>query len=114
MVYYRLQQAIKQEPRGAYLHRDTDQVYAKQILTEEKQRDPKKGIEQWVQVGSENHLFDAEVICQALAEPEWPGGGVNLLRRRVAMRPHDEGTATNKRTLHPYKFKVARSRFMSR
>jgi hypothetical protein len=40
------------------------------------------GLQVWKQLKQDNHLFDAEVICMALAEPEWIGGGVNLLMPR--------------------------------
>jgi len=79
MVTYRLGQAVEQGPMAAYLHAKTDDRYARQILAEQKQRSA-KGVEEWVQVGTDNHLFDCEVMCQAVAEPEWPGGGVNLIR----------------------------------
>jgi phage terminase large subunit GpA-like protein len=79
--HYRLSQAIKGdgEPQSAYLHAETGEDYARQIRAEEKQID-RKGIESWVHVRGENHLFDCEVIAHALVDPEWPGGGLNLYR----------------------------------
>lgn len=63
----------------AYLHSGTGPDYAQQITAEEKRRD-KRGKIEWVKVRRENHLLDAEVIAAALADPTWPGGGINLFR----------------------------------
>jgi len=93
MVYFRLEQAIGGNPQGAYLHAGTDEKYARQILAEQKQRD-QKGIERWVQVGRENHFLDCEAICQAVADPEWPGGGVNLLRHASAAGEQQDQNST--------------------
>ena len=82
MFFYRLQQAIEGGEQAAYLNADVDEKYARQILAEEKRRDPKKGVETWVQVRRDNHLLDAECLCHIVADPEWIGGGVNLLRPR--------------------------------
>lgn len=76
--HYRLAQAIKGGDQAAYLHKDTDETYARHILAEEKQRND-KGQDVWVKVKKRNDLFDCEVGCIALASHEWPGGGVNLL-----------------------------------
>jgi phage terminase large subunit GpA-like protein len=102
MVYYRLGQAVEDVPdvdygmpadpaapialsvaiknmaQGAYLHAATGDDYAKQILAEEKRLN-KRGLAEWVQVQRDNHLLDCEGLAMVLAEPEWPGGGVNLL-----------------------------------
>ena len=83
MVYYRLGQAIDNGPHAAYLHRGTAEDYAMQVLAEEKQRDA-KGVEKWVQVSPNNHYLDAEVLCMVVADLEWPGGGVHLLRSPLA------------------------------
>jgi phage terminase large subunit GpA-like protein len=77
-VVYRMEQARTGGAMPAWLHADTGTDYARQILAEAKQVDD-KGVECWVQVKKDNHLLDCEVICHALADPEWPGGGVNLL-----------------------------------
>ncbi|MBW2609937.1 MAG: phage terminase large subunit family protein [Deltaproteobacteria bacterium] len=82
MVYHRFGLAIEGRPQGAYLHSGTEKEYkdyVSQILAEEKQRD-RKGIEKWVQVRGDNHFLDAEGLCQIVVEPEWVGGGLNLLR----------------------------------
>jgi len=86
LIYYRLGQAINGEEQSAYLHMDTDQRYSRQILADEKQLD-KRGLEQWVQVGKDNHLLDAETLCHVVADPEWPGGGVNLIRGPTRAAP---------------------------
>lgn len=77
--HYRLDLAIKGMPQGAYLHSEVDDIYFKQIMAEEKRVD-RRGIQEWVQVKKENHMLDCEVGCLILADPEWPGGGVNLLQ----------------------------------
>ena len=77
--HYRLDLARQGMPQGAYLHAETDQVYFKQIMAEEKRVD-RRGIHQWVQVSKDNHLLDCECGNLILADPEWPGGGVNLLQ----------------------------------
>jgi hypothetical protein len=47
-------------------------------MAEEKQLD-EKGFQTWVQVKKDNHLLDCECLSMACADPEWIGGGVNLL-----------------------------------
>jgi len=84
MVAHRLAQAREGGSLSAYLHKDTGEDYARQILAEEKQRTP-KGVETWVQIKDDNHLLDCEAGCMVLAEPEWPGGGVNLIRGRAGL-----------------------------
>jgi hypothetical protein len=71
---------------AAYLHADTKADYARQIMAESKKQD-KKGVETWVQEHRENHLLDCEVIAHALADPEWPGGGVHLLSGPLEVEP---------------------------
>jgi len=85
LVYYRLQQAMENATQAAYLHSETDDIYAKQILAAEKQRDS-KGVETWVQTKVDDHLLDCEVLAHVLADPEWPGGGVSLLRPPVPVK----------------------------
>ena len=75
--HYRLQQAIEGEDQAAYLHKDTEETYARHIMAEEKQLDD-KGLQTWVQIRPDNHLFDCEVLNMAVSDPEWIGGGVNL------------------------------------
>lgn len=79
MYHYRLNLAVEGEtgPMVAHLHKDTGEDYAKQITAEEKRIED--GLPVWVQIRADNHLLDAEVLAMAAAEPEWPGGGVNLI-----------------------------------
>ena len=66
--------------RPAYLHSGTTEEYASHILAEELVVND-KGIEMWRNVKNKpNHLFDCEIGCVALVDPEWPGGGLNLLK----------------------------------
>ncbi len=76
--HYRLHRALEGLSMAAYLHAETNAEYVSHILAEEKRRD-RHGGESWVKVRKDNHLFDCEIIAMALAEPEWPGGGVHLL-----------------------------------
>jgi phage terminase large subunit GpA-like protein len=82
IVYDRLGNAVNQEGIAAYLHSKVEDDYAKQILAEEKQLQ-KNGLEKWVQLKYDNHYLDCEVMNAALADWEWPGGGVNLLKPRI-------------------------------
>ncbi len=86
-VHFRLEKAMagaeEMAQMAAYLHADTKADYARQIMAETKKQD-KKGRETWIQEHRENHLLDCEVIAHALADPEWPGGGVHLLSEPVA------------------------------
>lgn len=65
-----------------YLHSDTGDDYAAQILAEEKRIDQKTRIAEWVRVKKDNHLLDAEVLAISLAHPQWIGGGVNIVAPR--------------------------------
>ena len=78
--HYRLGQAMERLAQAGYLHAETAKDYVAQILAEEKRRD-KDGYEYWTQIKKDNHLLDCEVLAMACADPEWPGGGVNLLRK---------------------------------
>lgn len=91
VYHYRLRKAVDGagEYQAAYLHSGVGEDYARQIQAEEKQID-RRGLEQWVQTGRDNHLLDCEVYCHALVDPEWPAGGLQLYRapaRRDARRP---------------------------
>lgn len=94
IVHFRLEKAMagaaETAHMAAYLHAGTKLDYARQIMSEVKKQD-KKGRETWVQEYRENHLLDCEVIAHALADPEWPGGGVHLLSE-----PEPEPAATRK------------------
>src|SRR5574343_498313 len=89
LFHYRLQAARECESGGAYLHAEVDETYVKHITAEEKRRD-RKGHETWEKVGRRNDLLDCEVGCLALVDPEWPGGGINLLPGPVVTRKKEE------------------------
>jgi phage terminase large subunit GpA-like protein len=82
MFHYRLAQAREQGDQAAYLHSGTEKSYADQIMAEEKQLD-EKGLQTWVRIHVDNHYLDTEVLSMACADPEWIGGGVNLLARAI-------------------------------
>lgn len=86
--FYRLDKAIEGSPQAAYLHAETGLDYSRQISAEEKRRD-RRGVEYWHQVRRDNHFLDAEVIAMALADPEWPGGGVQLIRQITGRKGSD-------------------------
>jgi hypothetical protein len=80
MVIFRPNQAVENGPYASYLHKDTERYCVRRITAEEKQRD-RKGNEVWVQLRRDNHLFDCEGLAQIVVDPEWPGGGLNLVLR---------------------------------
>jgi len=94
--HYRLNQAREGAVQAAYLHAGTGIDYAQQIKAEEK-RINDKGLEEWVQVGTDNHLLDAEIAAHACADPEWIGGGVNLYRPLEPAKTKTSNTAAVKR-----------------
>jgi len=81
-VYYRLGNAVNDDPQASYLHSATGADYARQILAEEKQID-EKGNQTWVQIRQDNHLLDCEVLAHAAADPEFMGGGVNIVAAAI-------------------------------
>ncbi len=102
MYHYAIAQALQHLPRAAYLHAETGEDYAAQVLAEEKRRS-KAGILEWVKVKKDNHLLDAEVLCMSCAHPDWMGGGVNLFRERE-----------KEATVKPQPHRVLRSSWMAR
>jgi len=78
LYHYGIEQAAQHGPNAIYLHRDTGKDYALQVLAEEKRRD-KNGAMEWKKVRKDNHLLDAEVLALSVAQPQWIGGGVNLI-----------------------------------
>jgi phage terminase large subunit GpA-like protein len=78
--HYGIGQAALGDSQALYLHRETGRDYALQILAEEKRVDQKTGTVEWVRTNPNNHWLDAELIAISLAQPQWIGGGVNLLR----------------------------------
>jgi len=89
MFFYRLEQAVKQGSYAAYLHKETGNDYALQITAEEKRKDD-RGAEFWKQVRKDNHLLDAECLAHIVVDPEWPGGGLNLLRQPLKVQSNDD------------------------
>ncbi len=104
--HYRLQLAINGQAGGAYLDSGTaeDETYVSHILAEEKRRD-RRGVERWERVRKRNDLLDCECMNLALADPEWPGGGVHLIRAVSA--PEVSGGAGGGKGI-----RIARSRWM--
>lgn len=83
--HYRLDLAAKDDtrslPGAAFLHSATGADYAAQILAEQKQIG-EKNVEEWVNPHQRaNHLLDAEILCAACVEMEFPGGGLRLIGR---------------------------------
>lgn len=81
--HYRLGLSSKDDtrhlPGAAFLHSATGADYAEQILAERKQV-TEKNTEEWVNPHKRpNHLFDAEILCAACVEMEFPGGGLRLI-----------------------------------
>ncbi len=60
----------KEESQRFFLHSETGEDYAKQLLAEELRRD-KKNKKEWVRIRKANHLLDAEVIAAACADGSW-------------------------------------------
>jgi phage terminase large subunit GpA-like protein len=82
VVHYRIGNALLGDPQPAYLHRGVGRDYARQILAEEKVVD-EKGMQVWVQIRSDNHFLDCEVLAHAAADPEFMGGGVNIVAQAI-------------------------------
>lgn len=72
-IHYRFGQARIHGEKAAYLHRETDETFARHIAAEEKRID-ERGVPVWVEVGNDNHLLDCTVIAHACAEPDFYGG----------------------------------------
>ena len=60
-------------PQQAHLHSEVAEDYAKEILGEEKRRDPRTGKEAWFAIGA-NHFLDCECYASAVADPQFMGG----------------------------------------
>jgi phage terminase large subunit GpA-like protein len=103
--HYRLRLAFEQLPGGAYLHEGTHEdyrQYVSHITAEEKRRD-RRGVEEWVKIRPRNDLFDCEANGALLVDPEWPGGGVNLIRKPTEGRPTEQPPAQKRNTKEPAK-----------
>jgi len=77
MFYERMAKTLDGDLGGAWLHKETSLAYARQITAEQKQVND-KGVETWEPIRADNHYLDCECMASALADWEWPGGGVNL------------------------------------
>ena len=104
-IHFGLNQAANQEAGALYLHKETDETFARHILAEEKRTDLKTKAVEWVKVKGDNHLLDASIIAASLARPQWIGGGVNLIAPRIIVPDK------NRKTPKP---QIARSNWMSR
>lgn len=80
-----------------YLDRDTDALFAKHILAEEKRMDQKTKRPKWERLKADNHLLDASCGAIALAHPQWLGGGVNILAPRVVVQPQQQAQGSQKK-----------------
>lgn len=60
----------KEETQRFYLHAETREDYARQLLAEELCRDP-RGRKYWKVVRRDNHLLDAEILAAACAHDDW-------------------------------------------
>jgi phage terminase large subunit GpA-like protein len=84
LLYDGFNYAINGGSNALYLHKETDEVYARHILAEEKRMDKKSKRAKWEHIGKKpNHLLDASCGAFALAHHQWLGGGVNILAPRV-------------------------------
>jgi phage terminase large subunit GpA-like protein len=114
LVHTRIQAATMDEGlQPAYLHSETDDLYARHITAEEKRRN-KRGLEEWVQVSRENHLLDCEVLAHACADREWPGGGVQRIRQPMWLDLEDGSRNKVTGQLARPEQRVVRSKWMSR
>ena len=86
-VHYGFDQAITRDSNALYLHQGTDILYARHILAEEKRMDRKTKTAKWERIRQANHLLDATCGAVALAQPQWLGGGVNILAPRMVVQP---------------------------
>jgi phage terminase large subunit GpA-like protein len=97
--FYRLFQAIERdEIQPGYLHSKVGRDYARMITAEEKRLND-KNVQEWMVIRKDNHLLDAEVYASVVADPEWLGGGVNLLKppKPKTSSPPKQSDRTGKR-----------------
>ncbi len=80
-----------------HLNSDADEVYAKHLTAEVKQRSKRGGFSWTVQGTRANHLLDAEVMAAAMADPEC-NGGVLVLRSPDGSRQGSTPAAEPPRT----------------
>lgn len=96
LYHYRTDKAIEflsdnstGQEMASFLHNKTGRDYARQIMAEVKEAQ-KKGPATYVQRYKDNHLLDCEVGCHALADPEWPGGGVHMVPAPIKQEPEKQ------------------------
>jgi phage terminase large subunit GpA-like protein len=106
LVHYGFDQAIAGGGNALYLHRDTEELYAKHILAEEKRMDRKSKTAKWERIRPSNHLLDSTCGAVALAQPQWLGGGVNILAPRIVVPQTSQAVQNQQR--------VAKSSWMTR
>jgi phage terminase large subunit GpA-like protein len=72
-IHYRLQ--IKEGDPGRFtFHKDTGTEYVSHLMAEERRRNSRTGLTQWVKIRKQNHFLDATVLAFAAADPEFAGG----------------------------------------
>jgi len=96
----------KKESQRFYLHAETEEDYASQILAEELCRD-KKGKKYWKRIRKANHLLDAECLAAACADSSW----LPSLKMLAEWMKQDIHAAT---PVKRPEMAVARSRWMER
>ena len=101
MFYERMGKTATGESGAAWLHREVQMDYARQITAEEK-RLSDKGVLTWEAVRHDNHYLDCECIASAVADWEWPGGGVNALPGPVNVVDPDIKKAVCKQSENPF------------
>ncbi|MFW5497782.1 MULTISPECIES: terminase gpA endonuclease subunit [unclassified Maridesulfovibrio] len=69
MIMWRLTEGHEEEP--IWFHGNTDDIYFRQILSEKKVWDPKKGKEVWKAVRKDNHYLDTLCGHLAMAHFQW-------------------------------------------
>ena len=80
---------------AAHLNSEVGEDYARQITAEEKRIVDDDEV--WVQLREDNHYLDCEVLVMECVEPEWPGGGVNLVDPTGGSGPGNTGKQKQRR-----------------
>lgn len=83
---------VKEESQRFFLHADTGEDYAKQLLAEELRRD-KKGKKQWVKIRKDNHFLDCECLAAAAADGSWMPSLTMLAAYLKSQNPAQQTTA---------------------
>ena len=98
----------KPQSQRFYLHADTGQDYASQLLAEELWKD-RRGKKYWKRVRTANHLLDAECLAAACADSSW----LPSLKMLAAWTKSQEKQAVSPDAKH-FEPKAARSNWMNR